>query len=103
MATTSLGIHYFIKDGHRDSVLSKLKGVIELCTKEPEFINAIISETSERPTSFSCMSCGAVRGPILMLSKESNLIARHIWPTSNNTSKRWMLCGAVPSWNWDHT
>jgi len=49
MATTSLGIHYFIKDGHRDTVLSKLKGVIELCTKEPEFINAIISETSERP------------------------------------------------------
>ena len=27
MATTSLGIHYFIKDGHRDTVLSKLKGV----------------------------------------------------------------------------
>src|SRR5580700_1953504 len=25
------------------------------------------------PTSFSCMSCGAVRGPILMLSKESTL------------------------------
>ena len=52
MATTSLGIHYFIKDGHRDTVLSELKGVIELCTKEPEFINAIISETSERPNQF---------------------------------------------------
>jgi hypothetical protein len=52
MATTSLGIHYFIKDGHRDTVLSKLKGVIELCTKEPEFINAIISETPERPNQF---------------------------------------------------
>ena len=48
MATTSLGIHYFIKDGHRDTVLSKLKGVIELCTKDPD-INAIISEMSERP------------------------------------------------------
>jgi quinol monooxygenase YgiN len=52
MATTSLGIHYFIKDGHPDTVLSKLKGVIELCTKEPEFINAIISETPERPNQF---------------------------------------------------
>lgn len=78
MATTSLGIHYFIKDGHRDSVLSKLKGVIELCTKEPEFINAIISETSEMPNQLSCMNYGAVRGPLLMLSKESNLIERHI-------------------------
>jgi hypothetical protein len=29
MATTSLGIHYFIKDGQRDTVLSKLKGVID--------------------------------------------------------------------------
>jgi hypothetical protein len=32
MATTSLGLHYYIKDGHRDTVLSKLKGVIDLCT-----------------------------------------------------------------------
>ena len=49
MATTSLAIHYFIKEGQRDTVLSKLKGVIELCTNEPEFINAVISETSEMP------------------------------------------------------
>jgi len=49
MATTSLGIHYYIKDGRRDAVLSRLKGVIDLCTKEPEFINAIISESPERP------------------------------------------------------
>ncbi len=49
MATTSLGLHYYIKDGHWNSVLSKLKGVIDLCAKEPEFINAIISESPERP------------------------------------------------------
>src|SRR5580704_12865523 len=52
MARTSLGIHYFIKDGHRDTVLSKLKGVIELCTKEPEFISVIVSDTPERPNQF---------------------------------------------------
>lgn len=49
MATTSLAIRYFINEGHRDTVLSKFRGVIELCTKEREFINAIISETSEMP------------------------------------------------------
>jgi quinol monooxygenase YgiN len=53
MATTSLGLHYYIKDGHRDTVLSKLKGVIDLCAKEPEFINAIISESPERPNQFA--------------------------------------------------
>src|SRR5580700_5411060 len=53
MATTSLGLRYYIKDGHRDTVLSKLKGVIDLCAKEPEFINAIISESPERPNQFA--------------------------------------------------
>src|ERR1700747_1419364 len=53
MATTSLGIHYYIKDGHRNTVLSKLKGVIDLCAKEPEFINAIISMSPERPNQFA--------------------------------------------------
>lgn len=41
MATTSLGIRYYIKD------------VIDLCAKEPEFINAIISESPERPNQFT--------------------------------------------------
>jgi quinol monooxygenase YgiN len=52
MATISLGLHYYIKDGHRDTVLSKLKAVVDLCTKEPEFVNAIISESPERPNQF---------------------------------------------------
>lgn len=53
MSTTSLAIHYYIKDGYRDTVLSKLKGVIDLCAKELEFINAIISESPERPNQFA--------------------------------------------------
>jgi quinol monooxygenase YgiN len=53
VATTSLGLHYYIKDGYRDTVLSKLKDVIHLCAKEPEFINAIISESPERPSQFA--------------------------------------------------
>jgi quinol monooxygenase YgiN len=52
MATTSLGLRYYIKDGHRDTVLSKLKAVVDLCTKEPEYINSIISESPERPNQF---------------------------------------------------
>jgi hypothetical protein len=103
MATTSLGIHYFIKDGHRDTVLSKLKGVIELCTKEPEFINAVISETSERPNQFFLHELWRGTRADFDAVQGVNLTARHIWPTSSNTSKRWTLCGAVPSWNWDHT
>jgi quinol monooxygenase YgiN len=53
MVTTSLGLHYYIKDGHRDTVLSKLKGVIDHCAKESEFINAIISESPEQPNQFA--------------------------------------------------
>lgn len=53
MATTSLGLHYHIKQGHREIVLSKLKGVIDLCAQEPEFLNAIISESAERPNQFA--------------------------------------------------
>ena len=53
MATTSLGLYYYTKDGRRDTVLSMLKGVINLCAKEPEFINAIISESPERPNQFA--------------------------------------------------
>lgn len=46
-------LHYYIKDGHRDIVFAKLKGVIDLCAKEAEFINAIISESPERPNQFA--------------------------------------------------
>ena len=53
MTTTSLRIHYYIKDVQRDIVLSKLKGVIHLCAKEPEFINAIISESPDRTDQFA--------------------------------------------------
>ena len=53
MATTSLSIRYLIKDGYRETVLSKLAGILDLCAKEPEFINAVISESPERPNQFS--------------------------------------------------
>ena len=52
MTATSLDIRYHVKDGQRDTVLTKLKGVIDLCAKEPEFIYAIISESPERRNQF---------------------------------------------------
>jgi len=53
MATTSLGLHYSSGMGTETPYFSKLKGVIDLCAKEPEFINAIISESPERPNQFA--------------------------------------------------
>lgn len=53
MATTALGLRYYIKDGHRDTVLSMLKAVIDRCAKEPEFIHAIISASPEQPNQFA--------------------------------------------------
>jgi quinol monooxygenase YgiN len=47
--TTSLTIHYHVKPGMKETVLSKLKGIIDLCEQEPEFITAIIQETPEKP------------------------------------------------------
>jgi len=81
MATTSLGLHYYIKDGHRNTVLSKLKGEIDLCAKEPEFINAIIPSRLNVRTSSLCRNCGMVRAPISMRYRASSRIAKPILQT----------------------
>ena len=51
-ATTSLGIHYHVKPGLRESILTEMKSMLDRCAKEPEFIMAIIHETPERPNEF---------------------------------------------------
>jgi len=51
-ATTSLSLHYHIKPGQREAVLVEITGVLDRCAKEPEFIMAIVHETSERPNEF---------------------------------------------------
>ena len=43
-------LHQGRAPGHRTF---ELKGVIDHCAKEPEFINAIISESPERPNQFA--------------------------------------------------
>jgi quinol monooxygenase YgiN len=51
-ATTSLSLHYQVKPGQREQVLVEIKGMLDRCAKEPEFIMAIIHETPERPNEF---------------------------------------------------
>ena len=81
MATTSLGIHYYIKDGHLNTVLSKLKGVIDLCAKEPEFINAIISESPERQNQFALQELWRGTRADFDAVQASSHIAKHILQT----------------------
>jgi len=48
-ATTSLSLHYDVKPGQKEEALVEMKGMLDRCAKEPEFIMAIIHETPERP------------------------------------------------------
>ena len=45
--TVSLYIHYYLKPGMKETALSKLRGIIDICQREPEFITAIIHDTPE--------------------------------------------------------
>src|SRR5258708_35748550 len=51
-ATTSLSLHYQVRPGQKEAVLVEIKGVLDLCAVEPEFIMAIVHETPERPNEF---------------------------------------------------
>jgi quinol monooxygenase YgiN len=51
-ATTSLSIHYHVKLGQREALLVEIRGMLDRCAKEPEFIAAIVHETPERPNEF---------------------------------------------------
>lgn len=51
-ATTSLSLHYRLKPGQKEEALVEMKAMLDRCAKEPEFIMAIIHETSERPNEF---------------------------------------------------
>jgi hypothetical protein len=81
MATTSLGIYCYIKDGHRDTVLSKLKGEIDLCAKEPNLSKQSSPSRLNARTSSPCRNCGVVRAPISMRYRASSHIAKHILQT----------------------
>src|SRR5258708_7942361 len=47
-ATTSLSLRYHVKPGQNKEAFAEMKGMLDRCAKEPEFIMAIIHETPER-------------------------------------------------------
>ena len=51
-ATTALSLHYHVKPGKREAVLVEIKGILDRCAQEPEFITGIVHETPERPNEF---------------------------------------------------
>src|SRR5580698_11543497 len=52
-ATTSLSLHYQVKPGQKEGLLVEIKGMLDRCAKEPEFIMGILHETPERPNQFA--------------------------------------------------
>src|SRR6266446_5143969 len=51
-ATTSLSLHYQVKSSQKEGLLVEIKGMLDRCAKEPEFIMGILHETPERPNEF---------------------------------------------------
>ncbi len=51
-ATTSLSLHYQVKPGQKEALFVEIRGILDRCAKEPEFILAIVHETPERPNEF---------------------------------------------------
>jgi quinol monooxygenase YgiN len=51
-ATTSLSLHYQVKPGLKEGLLVEIKGMLDHCAKEPQFIMGILHETPERPNEF---------------------------------------------------
>src|SRR4029077_17547217 len=51
-STSSLSLHYQVKPGQKEAILVEIKGILDLCAKEPEFVAAIVHETPERPNEF---------------------------------------------------
>src|SRR4029077_14291656 len=47
--TTSLSLHYQVKLSQKENLLVEIKGMLDRCAKEPEFILGILHETPERP------------------------------------------------------
>ena len=51
-ATTSLSLHYQVKPSQKGGLLVEIKGMLDRCAKEPEFIMGILHETPERANEF---------------------------------------------------
>ena len=51
-ATIALILHYQARPGQEEELRAEIKGILDRCANEPEFIAAIVHETAERPNEF---------------------------------------------------
>src|SRR6185295_9366863 len=102
-ATTALSLHYHVKPGKREAILVEIKGILDRCAQEPEFITASFTRLPNGRTNSCSMSYGEERAPTSTRSKGRNRTGRPTWKTSNNISKRWTLSGTHRSWNGGQT
>ncbi|MDR6935956.1 hypothetical protein [Luteibacter sp. 3190] len=47
--STSLHLHYVIKEGKVDELLGHIRDILNLCAREDDFITAILHRSPERP------------------------------------------------------
>src|SRR5216684_1497804 len=100
-ATTALSLHYHVKPGQREAVLGEIKGILDRCAQEPEFITASFMKLPNGRMNSCSTSCGKEPAPTSTLSRGRNHIGRPTWRTSSNISRRWTLSGTHRSWNGD--
>src|ERR1700694_2118688 len=79
------------------TVLGEIKGILDRCAQEPEFITGIVHETPERPNEFVFYELW--KGTDFDAIQGRNHIGRPTWRTSSNFSKRWRLNGTHRSSN----
>jgi quinol monooxygenase YgiN len=47
-----VSLHYQVKPSQKEGLLVEIKGMLDRCAKEPEFITGILHENPERPNEF---------------------------------------------------
>ena len=77
-ATTSLSLHYRVKPGQKEEALVEMKGMLDRCAKEPEFIMAIIHETPERPNEIVFYERTARASPLICGASSAERLFRRL-------------------------
>jgi hypothetical protein len=87
-ATTSLSLHYQVKPSQKEGLLVEIKGMLDRCAKEPEFIMGILHETPERRMNSSSMSYGKEHARSSTRPRGRSLTERPVSKTPRNFSTR---------------
>jgi hypothetical protein len=87
-ATTALSLHYQVKPGQKEGLLVEIKGMLDRCAKEPEFIMGILHETPARPNEFVLHELWKGTRTEFDATQGRSLIERPISRTPRNFSTR---------------